>query len=525
MDTFPGGIEPSAAGPATELPETTPLRLLVDASRDVAATSKRGEKTTRLAELFRQVAPEDLEIVVGLLLGQPRQGRIGIGWAAVTAIDVGPSDEASLTVRDIDHMLSSIAATMGAGSVAARAVILRDVLTRATAAETEFTQQVLLGEVRQGALAGIISDGVAIAADVPKPLLRRATMLRGDLAATAAIATRAGVAGLEAVNLTVGRPIGPMLAGTADSVTDAIASTGMASVEWKLDGARIQVHRDGDDVQVYTRNLNDITARVPVVVEVVLGFDAERLILDGEVLGLDADGAPLAFQETASAVGKESAGQGSLQPFFFDVMVADDQVLLDQPLRERRSVLSRLVGSHGIPTVETDDPIIAAAHLDAALDAGHEGVMVKAVEGVYQAGRRGKSWRKVKPVHTLDLVVIAAEWGHGRRQGWLSNLHLGAIDPTTGKLVMVGKTFKGMTDETLAWQTEALLAREVRRSSSGHTVHVEPDLVVEVALDGAQRSTRYPGGVALRFARIRGYRHDRDPGSADTLDTLRSLLK
>ncbi len=508
----------------------TPLRLLADASREVAATSKRGEKTTRLAELFRQVAPNDLEIVVALMLGQPQQGRIGIGWAALSSLDLVPCDEASLTVRDIDDMLSTIAATTGEGSMEARANILSDVLVRATTTELEFTQQVLLGEVRQGALAGVISDGVAIAADVAKPLLRRATMLRGDLAATAAIAMTHGVAGLEAVTLTVGRPIGPMLASTADSVADAIESTGMASVEWKLDGARIQVHRDGEEVRVYTRNLNDITARVPVVVDVVRSFDADQLVLDGEVVGLDADGAPLAFQDTASAVGQESPAprapsRGGLRPFFFDVMVIDDQVLLDTPLSERTRRLTELVGQHGIPSVETADPSTAAAHLDAAIAAGHEGVMVKAIDGVYEAGRRGKSWRKVKPVHTLDLVVLAAEWGHGRRQGWLSNLHLGALHPETGEPVMVGKTFKGMTDATLTWQTEALLARETRRSSTGHTVFVEPNLVVEVALDGAQRSTRYPGGVALRFARIRGYRHDRDPASADTLTAVRALLK
>jgi DNA ligase-1 len=535
MHTSPSGSEPDGVGPTADSPRTTPLGLLAEASRDVAATSKRGEKTTRLAQLFREVAPNDLELVVGLMLGQPRQGRIGIGWAAVSSLDLVPSDDPRLTVQDIDQMLSLIAATTGPGSVAARSQILHEVLVLATAVELEFARQVLLGEVRQGALAGVISDGISLAADVPKALLRRATMLRGDLAATAAIAMTSGAAGLEAVTLTVGRPIGPMLAGTADSVADAIASTGMASVEWKLDGARIQVHRDGDDVRVYTRNFNDITTRVPLVVEVVRTLGANRLVLDGEVLGLDADGAPLAFQDTASAVGQESKGQesadqssappGSLQPFFFDVMVADERVLLDEPLSVRRDILAGLVGSYGIPTVETDDPIIAAAHLDAAIDAGHEGVMVKAINGVYEAGRRGKSWRKVKPVHTLDLVVIAAEWGHGRRQGWLSNLHLGALDPTTGKHVMVGKTFKGMTDETLAWQTEALLAREVRRSSTGHTVYVQPDLVVEVALDGAQRSTRYPGGVALRFARIRGYRHDREASSADTLDTVRSLLK
>ena len=497
----------------------TPLHLLADASRDLASTSKRGEKTTRLAELFAAIDPADVEIVVGLMLGQQRQGRIGIGWATVGSLELTPATAPSLTVTDIDDMLTEVATISGEGSTTGRADALRAVLQRATADEMDFMAQVLIGDLRQGALAGVISDGIAMAAGVGKPLLRRATMLRGDLGATAAIALSQGAEGLSTVTLEVGRPIEPMLASTAASVVDAIDDLGLSSVEWKLDGARIQVHRNGDEVRVYTRNLNDITGRVPMVVDIARTFTADRLVLDGEVLGLDPDGAPLAFQDTASAEG------WVLQPFFFDVMVHDDRVLLDEPLRVRRAVLVDLVGDHGIPTVETDDALVAAAHLEAAIAAGHEGVMVKAIGGSYEAGRRGKGWRKVKPVHTLDLVVLAAEWGHGRRQGWLSNLHLGALDPETGEPVMVGKTFKGMTDELLAWQTEALLARETRRSATGHTVYVAPELVVEVALDGAQRSTRYPGGVALRFARIRGYRDDKRVAEADSLEAVRKLLK
>jgi len=508
----------------TTMPQaSTPLLLLASASADVAATSKRSDKTARLSELFSNVEPDDIEIVVGLMLGQQRQGRIGIGWATVAALELAPSNEPSLTVRDIDEMLTSIASIAGEGSVARRAEVLSTVLGRATEIELRFIEQVLVGELRQGALAGVISDSIAVAAGVKKPLLRRATMLRGDLPATAAIAMTDGVVGLEAVTLDVFRPVEPMLASTASSATEAIEAVGRASVEWKLDGARIQVHRDGDDVRVFTRNLNDITARLPGVVEVVRGFDATRLVLDGEVLGLDADGAPLAFQDTASAVGQ--AGGRQLQPFFFDLLLQNDDVLLDVALEQRQQRLHTLVGPYGIPSLITQDPGAAEAHLEAAIAAGHEGVMVKAVSGVYEAGRRGKEWLKVKPVHTLDLVVLAAEWGHGRRNGWLSNLHLGALDPDSGEPVMVGKTFKGMTDETLAWQTAALLDLETRRSSTGHTVWVEPTLVVEIAVDGAQRSTRYPGGVALRFARLRGYRHDRSPASADTLDAVRILLK
>lgn len=497
----------------------TPLHLLADASRDLTATSKRGEKTARLAELFAAIDRPDVEIVVGLMLGQQRQGRIGIGWATVSSLDLTPAAAPSLTVGDIDDMLTEVATISGDGSTARRADLLRAVLQRATTDEMEFMAQVLVGDVRQGALAGVISDGVAMAAGVGKPLLRRATMLRGDLGATATIALSQGAEGLSAVTIEVGRPIEPMLASTAASVVEAVGDLGLSSVEWKLDGARIQLHRNGDDVRVYTRNLNDITGRVPMVVDIARSFNADRLVLDGEVLGLDPDGAPLAFQDTASAEG------WGLRPFFFDVMVHDDRVLLDEPLRFRRAVLADLVGEHGVPTVETDDAVVAAAHLEAAIAAGHEGVMVKAIGGSYEAGRRGKGWRKVKPVHTLDLVVLAAEWGHGRRQGWLSNLHLGALDPETGEPVMVGKTFKGMTDELLSWQTNALLAREWRRSSTGHTVYVAPELVVEVALDGAQRSTRYPGGVALRFARVRRYREDKRASEADSLEAVRSLLK
>jgi DNA ligase-1 len=509
----------------------TPLQLLAEASRDVGSTTKRGDKTTRLAELFALVAPSDVEIVVGLMLGRQRQGRIGIGWAAVSGLDLVPAEKPTLTVRQIDEMLTQLAATTGHGSTAARADILVSVLELASTVEMDFMRQVLVGEVRQGALAGVISDGVALAADVPKPLLRRATMLRGDLAATAAIALAQGAEGLGAVTLEVGRPVEPMLARTSDSVATAIESVGTSSVEWKLDGARIQVHRAGDQVSVHTRNLNDITDRLPQVVQIVRGFPVDRVVLDGEVLGLDADGAPLSFQDTASAVGQEqpeerhARGGAGLRPFFFDVMAVDDRVLIDDPLHERRRVLAEIVGEHGIPSIVTDDATEAGAHLEAAIAAGHEGVMVKGIDSRYEAGRRGSAWRKVKPVHTLDLVVLAAEWGHGRRQGWLSNLHLGALDPLTGEPVMVGKTFKGMTDDILRWQTDALLAREKRRSSTGHTVYVEPDLVVEVALDGAQRSTRYPGGVALRFARLRGYRTDKDPADADTLTAVRALLK
>ncbi|MEL7157809.1 MAG: ATP-dependent DNA ligase, partial [Actinomycetota bacterium] len=336
-----------------------------------------------------------------------------------------------------------------------------------------------------------------------------------------------GIEGLATIDLVVGRPIQPMLASTAADVAEAVAAMERAQVEWKLDGARIQVHRNHGEVQIYTRNLNDVTDRLPQVSELARSFECTSAVLDGEVIGFfGPDAGPEAFQDTMSALGHdaEAGAAHGLQPFFFDLMYLDGRSLIDVPLETRSALLADLVGAHQIPRITTADEAAAEAHLAAALAAGHEGVMVKSGESGYEAGRRGKTWRKVKPVHTLDLVVLAAEWGHGRRQGWLSNLHLGARDGETGELVMVGKTFKGLTDDLLTWQTEQFLARKVDERDGGHTVVIRPELVVEIALDGAQRSTRYPGGVALRFARVRGYRPDRRPDDADTLDAVRALL-
>lgn len=352
-------------------------------------------------------------------------------------------------------------------------------------------------------------------------------MLQGDLGQAATVALTEGEAGLTDIDLQVGRPIQPMLATTAGSVAEAVEAFASAQVEWKLDGARIQVHLHDDRVGIYTRNLNDVTDRLPQVCDLVRSFPCSSAVLDGEVIGFFGDAeVPQPFQDTMSTFGTEepSVTAGGLRPFFFDLMFLDGRSLIDVPLGERSAALGRLVGSFQIPRITTSDAIEAADHLTAALDQGHEGVMVKGVDSRYEAGRRGKTWRKVKPVHTLDLVVLAAEWGHGRRQGRLSNLHLGARDPATGNFVMVGKTFKGLTDELLLWQTEQFLARQTGESDSGHTVLIRHELVVEIALDGAQRSTRYPGGVALRFARVKGYRPDRDPETADTLDAVRALL-
>ncbi|MFP5319682.1 MAG: ATP-dependent DNA ligase [Acidimicrobiia bacterium] len=502
----------------------TLLADLVATSRQVAATSSRSAKVSTLAELLRRLGPGEVAPAVAMLSGEPRQGRFGVGWRRLADLEIEPAAEPSLTVGEVDRALDRLALTTGTGSVAARNRELEDLFARATAAEGEFLFQLLTGGLRQGALEGIMVDAVAKAAGVPVATLRRAVMLAGDLCATAALALDpgGGQPALAAVGLQPMRPVLPMLAASSPTVADALATTGRASVEWKLDGARIQLHRDGDDVGIYTRNLNDVTGRLPGIVALARALPARTFILDGEALGWSEDGdRPDRFQEIMSRFGSLVAS--SLAARFFDCLHVDGRDLLDEPLTTRLDVLEQLAGVWRVPAILTEDPDEAAAFSDDALAAGHEGVMVKAAGSLYAAGRRGGSWRKVKPVETFDLIVIGAEWGHGRRKGWLSNLHLGARDPSGGPPVMVGKTFKGLTDELLTWQTAALLARETHRE--GITVFVRPELVVEIALDGVQSSTRYPGGLALRFARVKRYRPDKSPSEADTLGSLQALLR
>jgi DNA ligase-1 len=492
---------------------------LVATSNAVASTRARSVKTAAIAELLGRLAPDEIEPAVGFLTGDARQGRIGVGWATVFKLDVAPARTPSLTIADVDRTLDRIQDTTGSGSSAGRQDILRDVFDRATQDEIDFLRRLLVGELRQGALAGLMADAVAKAASVPVALVRRAAMLSGDLGRVAVTALTEGEAGLHAVGLEVGRGIQPMLAGSAPDVAAALDEVGLASVEWKLDGARIQVHRHDDDVRIYTRNLNDITGRLPGVVEWARGLPQRAVVLDGEAIGVDEDERPHAFQDTMSSFGSDAAS--TLGAYFFDVLHVDGDDLVDRPLTERLGVVRDVVGARRIPGIVTASPDEAAAFLDTALAAGHEGVMVKAVDSTYDAGRRGKAWRKVKPVKTLDLVVLAAEWGHGRREGWLSNLHLGARG-ADGTFVMVGKTFKGLTDALLEWQTHELLAREIGRQ--GITVHVRPELVVEIALDGVQTSRRYPGGVALRFARVRRYRADKTAADVDPIETVQAML-
>jgi DNA ligase-1 len=495
----------------------------------VAATSSRTAKRDALASLLRRLAPEEVVPAVGFLVGEPRQGRIGVGWRTLASATAPPAGAPSLTVLEVDDLLARLAATAGAGAVAQRHALLDQLLGRATIEERAFLHQLLGGELRQGALAGVMTDAVAVAAEVPATVVRRAVMLGGRLDQVAAVALTEGRTGLERIGLEVGRPLQPMLASTAASATEAIEELGEAAVEWKLDGIRIQVHRSGSEVGVFTRNLNDITGRSPDVVAAALALPADELVLDGEALVLDpATGRPLAFQDSAAEISAEGGRGGAVTPWFFDLLHLEGDDLLDQPLHERRSHLEQLAGERTIPGRITSSPDEAELVLADALAAGHEGVVVKGAGSSYEAGRRGKAWRKVKPVHTLDLVVLAAEWGHGRRTGWLSNLHLGARAPD-GSFVMVGKTFKGLTDELLRWQTERFLALSVREEPWGGpqtgVVHVRPEQVVEIALDGVQRSTRYPGGVALRFARVVRYRPDKAADQADLLATVLTLAQ
>jgi DNA ligase-1 len=497
------------------------LAELVATSDAVAATRARSVKTAELAALLRRLEPEEVVTAVSYLAGEARQGRIGIGWATLGSVDVPPAPSATLTVLDVDRAFDEIQRTTGPGSQEARTRQLTDLLGRATEAEAWFLRRLLMGELRQGALEGVMLDAIAAAASVPAAQVRRAFMLGGDLGATAAAALGEGATGLAAVHLQVLRPLRPMLATTAPSVAEAMAVAGRASVEWKLDGARIQVHRDAEEVRVFTRNLNEITHRLPEVVDVARRLPCRAVVLDGETLGLGDDGRPRTFQDTMSRFGADAARPAVLQPFFFDVLHLDGMDLVDLALEDRLVLLEQVAGPWRIPSALTDDAAEAAAFLDTAIATGHEGVMVKDTSSPYEAGRRGKAWFKVKPVRTLDLVVLGVEWGHGRRRGWLSNLHLGARDPEGG-FVMVGKTFKGLTDAMLTWQTERFLG--LKEQEEGIVVWVRPEQVVEVALDGVQVSPRYPGGVALRFARVVRYRDDKDAHEADTIEAVRSLL-
>ncbi|MFJ3437455.1 ATP-dependent DNA ligase [Streptomyces cyaneofuscatus] len=506
------------------------LAELAQVSLEVAATSARSRKVALLAALFRDAGPEDVPVVIPYLAGRLPQGRIGVGWRSL-GDPVEPAAEPTLTVTGVDAELTALAAISGTGSQALRRDRLRALFAAATADEQHFLRALLTGEVRQGALDAVAADALAKAAEAPPADVRRAVMLAGSLQEVARALLAEGPGALAGFRLTVGRPVQPMLAHTATSVTEAVDKLGPCAVEEKLDGIRVQVHRDGDRVRAYTRTLDDITDRLPELVTAVSALETGRFILDGEVIALGEDGRPRPFQETAARVGSRrdvaaAAAGVPIVPVFFDALSADGEDLLDLPFAERHAALARLVPEALrvrralVPDPEdTDARRAAEAFLAETLERGHEGVVVKDLAAAYSAGRRGASWLKVKPVHTLDLVVLAAEWGSGRRTGKLSNLHLGARRPD-GTFAMLGKTFKGLTDALLEWQTEKL--RELATGEDGHVVTVRPELVVEIAYDGLQRSTRYPAGVTLRFARVLRYREDKTAQEADTVETVLS---
>lgn len=499
------------------------LSQVVQASQAVRATSSRKTKISTLAGLLGEADPWELAQVVAWVSGELPQGRIGTGWRTLTAMDTDPAGLQTLTVPQVDQVFTELSEVAGSGSTARRKQLLAQMFTVATAPEQEFLIRLLTGEMRQGALTAIVAEAVAMAFEVPIELVRRAHMLSGRLPVTALAARTGGAEALAAFRLEVGRPIQPMLASPGATLDEALSEfDGEVSVEHKMDGARIQVHRDGDRVWVFTRTLRDITGSVPELVSLVKELDCTSVVLDGETLALNDSGRPRPFQETMSRFGAATAQELLLHPYFFDCLHLDGVDLLDAPLRERRVALTKVACGLSIPALIAPDAEAAAEYFDGALAAGHEGIMIKSLDAPYAAGRRGRAWQKIKPTHTLDLIVLGAEWGYGRRTGYLSNLHLGALDPDGGEPVMVGKTFKGLTDALLHWQTAEFPRHE--RRQDGNTLYLRPELVVEIAIDGVQVSPRYPGGIALRFARVVRYRPDKEPHQADTITTLRALL-
>ncbi len=593
------------------------LNDLVQTSVAVAATSSRRAKIEAIANLLRRAEPAEVPVAVAFLSGEFRQRQIGVGYAALRDIaggswpggqtatqadtsvpadpgradpgraDPGRADPGrasggvtgtadpagapggivrppALTLSEVDALFARIGSAAGAGSQAERRRLLAALFGGANDAERSFLTRLVAGDLRQGALEGVMVEAIASAADVPAPEVRRAHMLGGSLLAVASAALAAGQgataqdgagpAGVRAVpaarttpaaaltalrsfRLHVGRPLQPMLAGSADNVRTAFERVCPAAVEWKIDGIRVQVHKDGSDVAVFTRTLDDITARVPEVVTAVTALPARSAVLDGEIIALGSDGRPRPFQVTAGRTGNRRdvarlAAEVPLTAFFFDLLHLDGADLVDAQSAQRYAQLAATVHSDlVIPRIVTEKATEASGFFEDAVARGHEGVLVKALDSPYAAGRRGAGWIKVKPRHTLDLVVVAAEWGHGRRRGWLSNLHLAARDPVSGGHVMLGKTFKGLTDEILTWQTARLLElADPPRSGSGAeagnagwVLRVRPELVVEIAFDGVQSSSRYPGGLALRFARVIRYRRDKRAADADTIDTVRRI--
>ena len=506
------------------------LAAVAATSRRLAETKSRRDKIELLATLLSEAPAEEIEIAAAYLSGAARQQKLGLGWATLQSAMPGRVAEVpTVELSEVDAALEAVARTSGKGSAEARQRLLRGLLERLTADEQRFLGGLIVGELRQGALDGLAVEAIARASRRPPAEIRRALMMAGDLPAVARAAMTGDGGGLTAFAVQLFRPVLPMLAGSADDAAAALAELGRAAVEYKLDGARVQIHRSGDEVRVYSRRLNEVTGAVPEVVEAAREVKAADFIVEGEAIALREDGTPLPFQTTMRRFGRRldvdrMRDELPVALFLFDLLYLDGASLVDEPLGRRWDLLAGIVPAGLlVPRIVTASGEEAEEFHRAAADAGHEGVMAKALDAPYEAGRRGRRWLKVKTVRTLDLVVLAAEWGHGRRRGWLSNLHLGARDPATGGFVMLGKTFKGMTDEMLRWQTERLTELEERRDD--YTVYVRPELVVEVAFNDLQASPQYPGGLALRFARVKGYRPDKSAADADTIDTLREIWR
>jgi DNA ligase 1 len=503
------------------------LGKLVETSNRIANTSRRLEKTALLAGLLQQLTPEEVEIAVAFLSGGARQGRIGIGYATLRESNAAPSEHSTLDLIEVDRTLTELAAVQGRGSEQRRRDLLNRLLARATRDEQQFLTRLLMGELRQGALEGIMLDALAKASGLPLERIRRAAMLAGSATAIARPVMESGEAGLAQFDIQLFRPVQPMLAQTAEDVGDALAELGEAALEYKFDGARVQVHKSRDDVAVFSRRMNDVSAAVPEVVAAVRALPVRDLILDGEVLSLDAEGRPQPFQVSMRRFGRKldvdrMLAELPMSPFWFDLLYLNGGSMIDEPQALRFAELSRLAPASAlVPNLVTSNAAEAEDFLHSALAQGHEGLMAKARNAGYAAGARGQSWLKIKQARTLDLVILAAEWGNGRRQGWLSNLHLGARDTVKGGFAMLGKTFKGLTDEMLAWQTQEFLKLEIARDN--YTVYVEPKLVAEIAFNEIQISPRYESGLALRFARVKRYRPDKAATDADTFQTVQRL--
>jgi DNA ligase 1 len=497
----------------------------------VSATAARLAKVRALAACLRALAPDEIEIGVQHLSGETRQGRFGLGYATLSAASVGtPTTVPTLSLTDVDRRLGEIAAMRGSGASARRSEAVRELFARATALEREFLIRLLIGELRQGALIGVMIDAIGAAAELPARDVRRAAMYSKTIGAVARVALLEGSTGLGQFQLEILSPVAPMLAQTAADTAEALRQlSGEVAFEWKMDGARIQVHKLANTVRIYTRSLNEVTSAVPEITASVRQLPVREVVLDGEAIAFTASGRPQPFQITMRRFGRKLnveklRAELPIHAFFFDCLRLEDQSLVDRPARERFAALARAVPeSLRIPRLITSSEDKARAFYDAALAAGHEGLMAKSLDAPYEAGNRGASWLKIKRAHTLDLVVLAAEWGHGRRAGKLSNLHLGALDAATGQYVMLGKTFKGLTDAMLEWQTKAFLARETHRDP--RTVYVRPELVVEIAFSDLQASPRYPGGLALRLARVKRYRDDKRVEEADTMDSIRRIYE